>query len=105
MGTSFNDEKPGSKSPEWRQIVMLRSLECLYSEACGARLEMVARLLGAAIEAIKDELGAAAVAAKVSRFASLPDRDLMISRLLAALREIEDAAEDDPEPDAPKLTH
>lgn len=44
------------KSKEWQHVALLKSLEYLYAEACYAKLAMVAMLIGAAVEAVKDEM-------------------------------------------------
>ena len=43
---------------EMQQVALLKSLEYLYIEACYAKLALVATLIGAAIEAVNDELAA-----------------------------------------------
>lgn len=43
---------------ELQQVGLLKSLEYLYVEACYEKLAIVATLIGAAIEAVKDELDA-----------------------------------------------
>ena len=43
---------------EMQQVALLKSLEYLYVEACYAKLALVATLIGAAIEAVNDELAA-----------------------------------------------
>lgn len=40
-----------------QQVGLLKSLEYLYAEASGAKMSLVATLIGAAVEAVKDEIG------------------------------------------------
>jgi hypothetical protein len=105
MTASYNAGKPGAKDPGSRHMVMLRSLECLYVEACVAKLGWVALLLGAAIEAVKDDLTVAASSQKMQHLTILPNRNLTVSRLLAALHEVEEADEEEPEAGKNPLAH
>ena len=41
---------------ETQRIALLKSLEYLYIEACYAKMSLVATLIGAAIEAVRDEI-------------------------------------------------
>jgi hypothetical protein len=41
-----------------QHVALLKSLEHLYFEACSARISLVATLIGAAVEALKDDLAA-----------------------------------------------
>jgi hypothetical protein len=73
------DERPSERSagnPGKERIALMKSLECLCGEAERARLPLVANLIGAAVEAIRDELdgpaGEARAAAADLAF-SLPD--------------------------------
>ena len=73
------DPQPGERSagdPAKERVALMKSLECLCGEAERARLPLVANLIGAAVEAIRDELdgpaGEARAAAADLAF-SLPD--------------------------------
>jgi len=51
---------------EWstQRVALLKSLEYLYFEACAAKISLVATLIGAAVEALKDDLAELSGAAK-----------------------------------------
>ena len=73
------DNQAGVGSAEWltQRVALLRSLEYLYLEACAAKISLVATLIGAAVEALKDDLAALDGAIQQSA----PSRGITISDL------------------------
>jgi hypothetical protein len=85
------DNASGKPQKDVQQIALLKSLEYLYVEACYAKMALVATLIGAAIEAVKDELAPAnGVARSFSPSVTISVRNISANRLLTDDEDIDD---------------
>jgi len=103
LGGQANDK---AAEHSMRHAALLKSLEYLYFEACSAKNSLVATLIGAAVEALKDDLAAmSGVTRPVAATGTIQIVDTSIPRMLVDddqfpdddMWEIEDEDESDGE--------
>ena len=76
---------------ETQRVALLKSLEYLYIEACYAKMSLVATLIGAAIEALRDELGGVTGATRMANPAvTVSLRNVSANRLLTDDDDLDD---------------
>ncbi|HKO07282.1 MAG TPA: hypothetical protein VJ487_06160 [Alphaproteobacteria bacterium] len=76
---------------ETQRVALLKSLEYLYIEACYAKMSLVATLIGAAIEALRDELGGVTGATRMANAAvTVSIRNVSANRLLTDDDDLDD---------------
>jgi hypothetical protein len=84
---------------EMQQVALLKSLEYLYVEACYAKMALVATLIGAAIEAVNDELAALKGSSRaVAPSLTISIRNFTTNRLLTDEIDLDDDDFVDDEP-------
>ncbi len=76
---------------ETQRVGLLKSLEYLYIEACYAKMSLVATLIGAAIEAVRDELNGVNGATRMASAAvTVSIRNVSANRLLTDDDDLDD---------------
>ncbi|MFI4986699.1 MAG: hypothetical protein ACHQF3_04600 [Alphaproteobacteria bacterium] len=76
---------------ETQRVALLKSLEYLYIEACYAKMSLVATLIGAAIEAVRDELSGINGATRLAHAAvTVSIRNISANRLLTDDDDLDD---------------
>jgi len=76
---------------ETQRVVLLKSLEYLYIEACYAKMSLVATLIGAAIEAVRDEINGTSGTTRASKAVLAASmRNVSANRLLTDDDDLED---------------
>lgn len=88
---AMNVRTHSKSTMEMQRVALLKSLEYLYIEACGAKLALVATLIGAGIEALKDEVAAMnGVSRAASSSITISVRNFTTNRVLTDDEDVDD---------------